>query len=284
MCSSSRADLSRITAPPRSPTALRIAVGDLVHRPLAPRSRTRSAATAIVVEQRRRLGLVHVEPLSPPWPPRRPRAGRARPRTGRTRPATVGGAETRRGRRARTPRQIRRPVSRRSSSSRDTSKNTTRSSCGPLRREQRVERLGLRHRARKAVQHAARRRRRAAPRRSPTSPITTSSGTSAARVHVALGLEAQRRAARPPPRAACRRWRHGARPIPAASAGACVPLPAPGGAEEDDAHGSCLRLRLLPQEAFVVAHEQVRFHLAHRVERHADHDQEAGAAEVERAC
>src|SRR5205085_7738164 len=35
----------------------------------------------------------------------------------------------------------------------------------------------------------------------------------------------------------------------------------------------------LLQEAFVVAHHHLRLHLAHRVERHADDDQNGGAAE-----
>src|SRR5688572_10316145 len=69
---------------------------------------------------------------------------------------------------------------------------------------------------------------------------------------------------------------------------ACVPLPAPGGprkitrtASGPPREGAGTRLRPL-EEALVVAHEQMRLHLPHGVQGHADHDQQAGAAEVER--
>src|SRR6185437_5223833 len=37
----------------------------------------------------------------------------------------------------------------------------------------------------------------------------------------------------------------------------------------------------LRREAVVVTHDELRFHLLHRVHRHADHDQQRCAAEVE---
>ena len=117
--------------------------------------------------------------------------------------------------------------------------------------------------------------------RSSTRPITTSSGTSAARVHVALGLEPERRVPAAPPRAACRRWRPGARPTRRRAARACVPLPAPG-APRKITRMLTRGLRLLAQEALVVPHEQMRLHLADGIQGHADHDEQAGAAEVER--
>src|SRR5919108_1047 len=75
-----------------------------------------------------------------------------------------------------------------------------------------------------------------------------------------------------------------------ASSRACVPLPAPGGprkatrtALRPPREGTGSRAALRPlEEALVVAHEQVRLHLAHGVEGDADHDEQARAAEVER--
>src|SRR5688572_1477348 len=80
-----------------------------------------------------------------------------------------------------------------------------------------------------------------------------------------------------------------------ASPRAWVPLPAPGGPRKISRsalrtggptpsappEGPGPRARA-PQEALVVAHEQVGLHLAHGVQGHAHDDQEAGAAEVER--
>src|SRR5206468_1342157 len=37
----------------------------------------------------------------------------------------------------------------------------------------------------------------------------------------------------------------------------------------------------LPEKTFVIAHHQLRFELLHRVERHADDDQDRGATEEE---
>src|SRR5439155_24374236 len=69
-----------------------------------------------------------------------------------------------------------------------------------------------------------------------------------------------------------------------ASSFACVPFPAPGVPMM-----SSLSTRLLApppdaaalHEAFVAARDHVRLHRRHRVERHADDDQEGRAAEVE---
>ena len=55
-------------------------------------------------------------------------------------------------------------------------------------------------------------------------------------------------------------------------------LTGPGRTEEDEVQ---LAHRRLLQEAFVVAHHQLRLELLHGVEGHADHDQERRAAEVE---
>src|SRR5262249_25552663 len=55
---------------------------------------------------------------------------------------------------------------------------------------------------------------------------------------------------------------------------ACVPLPQPCGPRT-----RMFMLVLLPEEAFVVAHDHLRFHLAHRLERDADDDENRGAAE-----
>src|SRR3989337_4541552 len=62
-----------------------------------------------------------------------------------------------------------------------------------------------------------------------------------------------------------------------ASSTAWVPLPAPG------APSSTMINATAPgplfEEPFVVAHEQLGLELAHCVQRHADHDQQAGAAD-----
>src|SRR3569623_3634918 len=74
---------------------------------------------------------------------------------------------------------------------------------------------------------------------------------------------------------------------------AWVPLPAPGGPRRmmftlplllrprRSAQTPALELRLLDQVAILVR-QQVRLNLSHRVHRHVDDDQQAGAAEVER--
>ena len=58
-------------------------------------------------------------------------------------------------------------------------------------------------------------------------------------------------------------------------------LAGPGGAEEDEVELAHEARAALLQEALVVAHHQLRLELLHRVQRHADHDQDRGAAEVE---
>src|SRR5271166_6010482 len=85
---------------------------------------------------------------------------------------------------------------------------------------------------------------------------------------------------------------------------ACVPLPAPGGpsrirlsSDTTAADYPLARLQAQPaaprrspsrrprarllQESLVAAHHQLRLELLHRFQRHADHDQDRGAAEVE---
>src|SRR5438034_11594131 len=54
---------------------------------------------------------------------------------------------------------------------------------------------------------------------------------------------------------------------------ACVPLPAPWGPRMRTFTSGLL------QEAFVGAHHHLRLHLAHRVERDADHDQHGGPSQ-----
>src|SRR5579883_3025028 len=68
----------------------------------------------------------------------------------------------------------------------------------------------------------------------------------------------------------------------------CVPLPEPGAPRRmtiklaaPHVEPALAHLALL-QEAFVVAHDQLRLELAHRVEGHAHDDQQGRAAEVER--
>src|SRR4026209_2135840 len=57
---------------------------------------------------------------------------------------------------------------------------------------------------------------------------------------------------------------------------AWVPFPAPGGPRITMSSGMALRLF---EEALVVPHHHLRLHLAHRVERDADHDQDRRAPE-----
>src|SRR4029079_4809766 len=83
----------------------------------------------------------------------------------------------------------------------------------------------------------------------------------------------------------------GTRRCPARRA-ACVPLPAPGGPRKmtrAPIAGSGLGLESAtdpsplarPSEALVVAHDELRVHLGHRVHGHPDDDEERGAAEIE---
>src|SRR3989441_8664690 len=108
-------------------------------------------------------------------------------------------------------------------------------------------------------------------------PMITSSGTSAPRSIYRLAsrpslVPAARASRSMSPVATC------ATPHSRASARAWVPLPAPGGPRKTRrmlaARERPARARLGPlEEALVVAHQEVRLHLAHGVERHADHDQ-----------
>src|SRR2546426_506789 len=123
--------------------------------------------------------------------------------------------------------------------------------------------------------------------RSAMSPTITSSGTSAPRSMKALasrprGVPLVTASRSMSPVATCGTLHS------RASSRAWVPLPAPGGPRKTrrtpgSAPRERARARARPlEETLVVAHQQVRLHLAHGVERDADHDQEAGAAEVER--
>src|ERR1051326_73057 len=57
---------------------------------------------------------------------------------------------------------------------------------------------------------------------------------------------------------------------------ACVPLPAPTGPRRTTSSG------LSANEASVVAHDELRFELTHRVERNTNHDQHGGARNGQR--
>ena len=65
-------------------------------------------------------------------------------------------------------------------------------------------------------------------------------------------------------------------PSRSARTGACVPLPAPGPPRSTSTHAS-------PDEAFVVAHHQLRLDLLHGFDHDADHDEDARAAKAEAA-
>src|SRR5207245_11664891 len=116
-------------------------------------------------------------------------------------------------------------------------------------------------------------------------PMITSSGTSAPRSIYRLAsrpslVPAARASRSMSPVATC------ATPHSPASARAWVPLPAPGGPRKTRrmlaARERPARARLGPlEEALVVAHQEVRLHMAHGVERNADHDQEGRDAELE---
>src|SRR3954451_18387089 len=62
---------------------------------------------------------------------------------------------------------------------------------------------------------------------------------------------------------------------------AWVPFPAPGGPSRMRFSSDTDPRDYLFQEAFVVAHHQLRLELLHRVQGHADHDQDRRPAEVE---
>ena len=112
--------------------------------------------------------------------------------------------------------------------------------------------------------------------RSRNTPTIVVVGHELAAVHVPLGLAAERacRAAT----AARSRSPDARTGMPRCSAriGAWVPLPAPG------APRSTITVIGLPDEPFVVAHQELRLDLLHRLDDDADDDQEAGAAEGDR--
>ena len=148
-----------------------------------------------------------------------------------------------------------------------------------------VERLRLRDRAREAVEDEAALARRGWPRRSSTRPMTTSSGTSSpasmyssaflpsgralatgGAQHVARrdlrDAEAHRRAAAPA--CPCRRPARPRRMRLRSSTGSSRALPRRARPRMRGPFG--------PGEAFVVARDEVRLDLLHRVERDADDD------------
>src|SRR3569833_1720365 len=128
---------------------------------------------------------------------------------------------------------------------------------------------------------------------------TTSSGTSSPASMIALTLSPVGVPARTASRnmSPVESWRI---PCRSTSRCACVPLPAPGGPSRMMFIGPCpflrppcsrgsarslsqtaLKLRLLYQVA-VLVRQQVRLDLADGVDRHVDHDQQAGAAHEQR--
>src|SRR5438034_10307445 len=123
-----------------------------------------------------------------------------------------------------------------------------------------------------------------AARRSRIRSMITSSGTSAPRSIYRLAsrprlVPAASASRRMSPVATC------ATPPACASSRPWVPFPAPGGPRKSAsmlaARERPARARLGPlEEALVVAHQEVRLHLAHGVECHADDDQETRTAEV----
>ena len=174
-------------------------------------------------------------------------------------------------------------------SSRHLERERRTSSFWPVLGEHRVERLGLRHGAREAVEQKAVRCSRARRVRSSMRPMTTSSGTSppAAMVCDELGRERPvglraRGACRRSRPAECRTWRR--RPSPA------CPSPHPAGRRRRarmamlvPPYRGCVRSRAAAaREALVVARDEVRLDLVHGVERDADDDHDRRAAPAER--
>ena len=147
-----------------------------------------------------------------------------------------------------------------------------RRAASPARRASRRA-LGLRRRCAGSRRAGSPSRRPARPSRSRTIALVTSSGTRSPRVHVLLGLQAERR---------CRRLTLARKMSPVEIFGMPTvlgdelrpgsPCP-PRGADAGRA--------ALPQEPFVVALLQLALDLLHGVQADADHDQDAGAAERE---
>ena len=152
--------------------------------------------------------------------------------------------------------------------------------------EHRVERLGLRHRARKAVEDEPARSVRL------SQPLLDDADHDVVG-HQQPGVHPLLRAVEPERRPVLHRLAQdlAGRDLRDAEASRasrrpCVPLPAPGARAAPAA--SLRRLPAAPDpallhEPLVVPHQQVRLDLLQRVERHADHDQDAGAAEVRTA-
>ena len=114
--------------------------------------------------------------------------------------------------------------------------------------------------------------------------IRISSETSSPRLHHRLGLQPDLACPPRPRRAACRRSRAARCRSASSSRLACVPLPAPGGPSRISVHRRLRPCTPRPcvDQALILVREQVRLDLRHRVHRHRDDDQQAGAAEVER--
>src|SRR6266480_3487087 len=101
-----------------------------------------------------------------------------------------------------------------------------------------------------------------------SSSLTSSPRSSTARSSPAAGVSSSRISRSMSPLAMC------GSPYIALIRCACVPLPDPCGPRT-----RMFMRGFLPEEAFVMAHDHLRLHLSHRLERHADDDQDRGAAE-----
>ena len=274
----------------RSTAARRIASRIVVRSAPSPATVREQAALAVVVEQRRGLPLVHLEPIRAPSPRCRPRAGRARRRSASHTPVA--------------PRRRRHQVERRSALAAHAAAGQPAQQLRPRTRRStrtRVERLAEVLRACASSASAWAMVRGKPSRMKPgaasgsaqplarSSPIIDVVGDQRALVHVALGLATERRPAATASRSMSPVDDLGHAPLARRARGPGCPCRRPGARGTTSRTPQLLRAKRARsatsdrlQEALVVAHEQVRFHLAHGVERHADHDQQAGAAEVER--
>ncbi len=173
-------------------------------------------------------------------------------------------------------RQARRPASRWTSSSSGTSMSRTSVSAPAGVGEHLIERAGLLERAREAVEHESLRRVRLCQALADDADHDLV-GDQLARIH-------ERFAAAPSSVPAFDggtqdvAGRDVRQPESGRDALGLRTLARAGRAEQHDVQWLAA---MLLQEALVVAHEQLGFHLTHRVERDADDDEDRGAAEVE---
>ena len=151
----------------------------------------------------------------------------------------------------------------------------------PLRGQHGVERLGLRHGARKAIEDEALAAYRSRRSGSAIRSIMMSSETSWPASMIAWNLLPERaaRGALGAQHVAGRQAGPGRGAPPGAWPGCpCRPRAAPA---ESGSPASPPQLRLFDQ-AFILMREEMRMDLRHRIHGDADDDQQAGAAEIER--